>query len=90
VEKLIKNIISEKQKIKFIKFYNKKNKLKIYENNLLNCPFPDCEELIINKLTYENKFFECRFNHKFCAVCKILYDNHDEKKCKNVFNKSEI
>lgn len=73
-------MVSEKHKIKYKKILNQKEKFKeSYSNNMMNCPFPDCEEVKYIDRTYERKFFRCGRNHKFCTVCKICHD--DTKTC---------
>ena len=82
-EQLINKVVSDKHREKFQKFYKDQFAIKKNSKNIMNCVFPDCDELLKIDPTYENRFFTCANSHKFCSVCKIL-GHHDENKCKNV------
>ena len=82
-EQLINHIVSEKHKKKYVKFYNQQYNFKIHKNNIMNCPYPNCDEVLKIDPTFEERFYKCEQSHRFCSVCKIL-EYHDKKKCKNV------
>ncbi len=62
------------------------NKLKrlFPKDNFINCPYPDCEE-ILNETNLEESenMIECHFSHRFCKVCRIKED-HAFEKCNQV------
>jgi len=55
--------------------------------NYINCPTPDCEEMIdISDIDSNNTKIICQLNHKFCARCMMPGWHENGSKCKNVFN----
>ncbi len=70
---------------KYRKFKITQLKLNNPEKNYVNCPFPDCEEIIDADLVEDEEDFmkECNEGHKFCLNCKSL-GWHKSSKCKNV------
>lgn len=50
---------------------------------MINCPYPDCEEIITIDPTYENRFFTCDNMHEFCSLCKSI-GWHQENDCMRV------
>ena len=52
-------------------------------NNIVNCPYPDCEEIIQYDLKDDESFVQCEQKHKFCAKCKTE-GWHKKSECKIV------
>lgn len=50
----------------------KRKELITYKNNmdLIQCPYPDCEELIKNNYKLDKNYEICSKGHRFCADCK--------------------
>lgn len=66
---------------KYKKFYNEKTKLSNPDKLYLNCPYPDCQE-IVDCEESDMGFVKCNNNHTFCIKCKKL-GYHKEGKCKD-------
>lgn len=66
---------------KYKKFYNQKKKLTNLNKLYINCPYPDCEE-IVDCEESDKGFAKCNNNHIFCVKCKQL-GYHKEGKCKD-------
>ena len=82
-EQIINHIVDKKHARKFAKFYKEQYKIKKNSKNIMNCPSPDCDDLIVIDPTYENRFYTCERRHNFCSVCKTI-GFHDESKCSKV------
>lgn len=80
-EKLIHFIVDEDYKTKYIRFYREQTKK--LSQNIINCPYPDCNDLIEYDPTFKKRFYKCQNDHSFCSVCKNNQP-HDENKCKKV------
>lgn len=81
----IKNFVDCTIYLKYRKF--KINQLKLQKNNesniIVNCPHPDCEEVIEYDSKEEECFVECAIKHKFCVKCKTE-GWHRKSECKTV------
>jgi len=78
--------VDEKHSKKYIKFYKEQiRKMNSGNNKTMNCPFPDCEDVISIDPTYENRFFTCDNMHEFCSLCKRI-GWHQETDCLRVIN----
>jgi len=80
-EKMIYLIVDEKFKKKYTRFYKEQNKK--LSKNIINCPYPDCDDLIEFDPTYKTRFYKCENKHNFCSLCKNT-QSHNESKCKKV------
>ena len=80
-EEEIKVNVDEKTFKKYKKFLNAQIKLNNPDKNYVNCPFPDCEELV-DADEGEDDFLECNKGHIFCSKCHQL-GRHKKGKCKN-------
>ena len=82
-ENIVNQIVDENHKKKYLKFYHEQYKLKKYSNKIMNCPYPNCEEMVMIDPKFEDRFYKCDNNHNFCSVCKntIL---HNKEKCSKV------
>jgi hypothetical protein len=49
----------------------------------MNCPYPDCIDLVEYDPLYKTRFFKCENGHGFCSVCKTNQP-HNENRCKKV------
>ena len=66
---------------KYKKFRNIQIKLCNPNKIYINCPFPDCEE-IVDCTNPESDFVECNNHHIFCYKCHKL-GKHEKGKCLN-------
>ena len=66
---------------KYKKFKNIQIKLSNPNKIYVNCPFPDCEE-IVDCTNPESEFITCNNNHIFCYKCHKL-GKHPKGKCLN-------
>ena len=66
---------------KYKKFKNAQIKLSNPNKLYVNCPFPDCEE-IVDCTNPESEFITCNNNHIFCYKCHKL-GKHPKGKCLN-------
>lgn len=82
-EQMIYFIVDENFKKKYLKFSREQNRK--LSKNIINCPYPDCDELIEYDPTYKTRFYKCDNYHKFCSVCKNC-ESHSESQCKKVKN----
>ena len=82
-EQIITHIVDENHARKFAKFSKEQNTIKKNSKKIMNCPSPDCDELIVIDPTFENRFYTCERRHNFCSVCKTI-GFHDESKCSKV------
>lgn len=80
-ETIIIFIVDEKNKKKYKKF-SKQQKIK-RGRNIMNCPFPDCDELIEIDPKFKKRFYRCENHHNVCSVCKSN-KIHNEFECKKV------
>ena len=75
-------IIEEKVWNKYTKF--KISKKKIQARSYVNCPVPDCEEVLyVDPATFDDFCMECDEGHQFCARCKNE-GWHRPEECKKV------
>ena len=77
----IEENVSEEVFKKYKKFKNIQIKLTNPNKLYLNCPFPDCEE-IVDCTNPESDFVECNNHHIFCYKCHKL-GKHEKGKCLN-------
>lgn len=72
---------------KYVKFKNNQithMKVSKMGKNYVNCPYPDCEEIMIVDHSILDDFcLECENGHQFCARCKNL-GWHRIEECKKV------
>lgn len=69
---------------KFLRFYNEQIKLSNPNKLFVNCPSPNCEE-IVDCDNCEDEFAECEQRHVFCYKCHFL-GKHKRGKCQNVID----
>jgi hypothetical protein len=50
----------------------------------MNCPHPDCDDLVKYDPKYKTRFYTCENRHSFCSVCKNTEPHNDEDSCKKV------
>jgi len=58
---------------KYVKFYNNQIKSQNNDNReiiIVNCPFPNCDEVEDYEVNSSDIKFECKNGHKYCAKCK--------------------
>ena len=80
-EEEIKANVEEEVFKKYKKFKNIQIKLSNPNKIYVNCPFPDCEE-IVDCTNPESDFITCNNNHIFCYKCHKL-GKHEKGKCLN-------
>lgn len=80
----IKANVTQEVYSKFIKFYNEQIKLSNPNKLYVNCPSPNCEEIVDCDIC-EDEFAECEQKHVFCYKCHYL-GRHKKGKCQNVFH----
>jgi hypothetical protein len=68
---------------KYSKFLKQKLKLGINEGSSINCPSPDCDEVIELDPLGVQIFVECDSNHRSCSKCKSI-GWHNQQECENV------
>ena len=69
---------------KYAKFKVNQQKVSERGRNYVNCPFPDCEEvMIIDPAIFDDFCMECDEGHQFCARCKNE-GWHRPEECKKV------
>ena len=69
---------------KYRKFKISQLKLNHPDKNYVNCPFPDCEEILdMESVPESDSMIECNLGHKFCAKCKTV-GWHKKGNCSNV------
>lgn len=82
----MKQFVNQETYAKYKKFKIAQLKSNNPNKNYINCPTPDCEEIMeFEQLDPDDCFVECSYNHKFCARCKSI-GWHKKGKCKNVYN----
>ena len=79
--KEIKSNVSPDIYYKYRKFKNEKVKLSNHNKAYVNCPYPDCDE-IVDCENNSNGFVQCENNHIFCMKCKQL-GRHKNNKCQD-------
>jgi hypothetical protein len=79
----IKHVVSTYFWIKYKKFLLQKLKMNQDSIKLMNCPFPDCEEIVEIDPYGMQIFVECASNHKFCSMCQEC-EWHQVGKCNKV------
>ena len=84
VDEEVKEFVTPEIFYKYRKFKLTQMKLNNPDKVYINCPFPDCEEIIdVESMQEPDSMMECNFGHKFCARCKMT-GWHQNGKCKNV------
>ncbi len=83
-EEIVTHIVDENHARKYIKFYREQTRRNNSNNKTMNCPFPDCDDIVVIDPTYENRFFTCDNNHDFCSLCKKT-GFHQETDCLRVY-----
>jgi hypothetical protein len=90
VEEEIKLYVDDRTFQKYKKFKLAQIRLNNPNKNYINCPIPDCEEIIETDPNHagaaEDTFLQCLEGHKFCSRCKSP-QWHVGGKCQNVINK---
>jgi hypothetical protein len=84
VDDEIKQFVSNETFLKFKKFKISQIRLSNVNANYINCPFPDCENIIESSGDQRETKVECQTGHQFCTKCKTL-GWHVLGKCKKVF-----
>lgn len=79
----IKQIVSTDMWIKYKKILLQKLKLNQDSIKLMNCPSPDCEDIVEVDPYGKQIFVECSHGHKFCSMCQEC-EWHQLGKCKKV------
>jgi hypothetical protein len=83
LEEEIRQFVSDELLLKFKKFKVAQMRLINQSSNYINCPYPDCEDLIDYTQDTKESMIECAYGHQFCAQCKTL-GWHKLGKCKSV------
>ena len=83
IEEEIRAYVSSEIYSKYRKFKMSQLKLNNPNINYVNCPTPDCEEIVDYEIPADPKdtLIECNIGHKFCAKCKTE-GWHKKGKCK--------
>lgn len=68
---------------KYRKFLIQKFKLNNSDQLQMNCPFPNCEEIVAIDPLEKQIFVECEQDHKFCSKCKEV-GWHEDGRCEKV------
>jgi hypothetical protein len=95
IDEEVKNFVSPEVFKKYRKFKISQMKLNNPDKNYVNCPHPDCEEILDVDVdgdaaqNEEEMLMECGYGHKFCARCKTE-GWHKKKDCKNVSSGNKI
>jgi hypothetical protein len=85
VDEEVKLYISPELFRKYRKFKATQLKLSNPERNFINCPTPNCEELIdANTVEFGENKIECEKGHKFCCKCMNPGWHSQGSKCRNV------
>jgi hypothetical protein len=79
----VRSIVDEELWAKYKKFLWQKLKLSQPNVALMNCPFPDCDDIVEIDPLERQIFVECEFEHKFCSKCKEI-GWHQDGKCEKV------
>jgi hypothetical protein len=69
--------------IKFKKFKHEQDLLNSDEKYMVNCPYPDCQEIVEADPTNKETFISCEKDHQFCSKCKTV-GWHRKGNCKDV------
>ena len=84
VEEEIKEYVTPETFYKYRKFKIVQMKINNPDKFYINCPFPDCEEILdAESIVDSDPMMECNLEHKFCAKCKAL-GWHKKDKCNDV------
>jgi hypothetical protein len=68
---------------KYRRFMIQQIKLNDKEATMMNCPYPDCDEICQIDPLGKQIFVECENTHRFCSKCKTV-GWHREGVCENV------
>jgi hypothetical protein len=68
---------------KYRKFLVQKLKLNQPNVPMMNCPYPDCDDIVEIDPLERQIFVECDYEHKFCSKCKEV-GWHEEGRCEKV------
>ena len=68
---------------KYKKFKFSQILLNNVDKNYINCPTPDCAEILEYDIMEEENFLKCNAGHPFCAKCKTV-GWHKKGKCNDV------
>jgi hypothetical protein len=79
----IKAAVTQELWEKYKKFMIQKMKFGNPTIPVMNCPYPDCQEILEIDPTGLRMFVECANNHQSCSKCKSL-SWHNEQSCENV------
>jgi hypothetical protein len=85
IEEEVKIYVTPETFYKYRKFKFSQIKLNNPDANYINCPIPDCEEIIDWEPPEDpdETMIECNTGHKFCARCKTN-GWHKKGKCVDV------
>jgi hypothetical protein len=79
----VRAIVDDELWNKYRKFLLQKLRLNQPDVALMNCPYPDCEEIVEIDPLERQIFVECDVEHKFCSKCKEI-GWHQEGRCEKV------
>lgn len=82
----VKLYVNEELWRKYRRFMIQQIKLSAKDTTMMNCPYPDCDEITEVDPLGKQIFVECEKKHKFCSKCKQI-GWHTDGKCENVYNK---
>lgn len=84
VDEEIKEFVHPDVYFKYRKFKYSQMRLSNPDRNYINCPTPDCEELIdADAIEIGETKLECADGHKFCSKCMMARWHEDDEKCEN-------
>jgi hypothetical protein len=85
IDEEIKEFVDHNLFMKYRKFKFSQMRLSNSERNYINCPIPDCEELLdIDSFEQGQIKLECSEGHKFCSKCMTPGWHQGGSTCKNV------
>jgi len=79
----VKILVTEEAFVKYKKYKVAQLRLANHNTNYINCPYPDCEDLMESPQDVKDSMVQCEFGHKFCTRCKTI-GWHKIGKCKKV------
>jgi hypothetical protein len=69
----IKTYIDGDTFYKYRRFKLAQLKFNNLNKNYVNCPYPDCEDILeYDQVIHEDPMIECENKHQFCAKCKSV------------------
>lgn len=84
VDEEIKEFITPEMFTKYRKFKLSQMRLNNPDKNYMNCPIPDCEEILDIDVAEEGEYrMECAEGHQFCSKC-MSPGWHKPSECHNV------